>query len=108
MTSYELHWYRWLRRQLEAELGVPVKVGRPRALTASEELRVFQEVMAAPRKRSKLVIARLVAETGASHSTIERILTEQVTAHGASGLRVFRKEHQNRLMDKLLAECVCV
>lgn len=105
MSSYETHWYRWLRRQLETELGVPVQRGRRRALTREQESAFFDQIIETRRSRRRFVVARWIAETGASHSTLERVLTEQTAARGASNLRVFRKEHQNRLLAEILEEC---
>lgn len=105
MSHYETQWYRWLRRQLESELGVPVQRGRRRALTPAQESAFFDQIIATRRTRRKFVVARWIAETGASQSTLERVLTEQTTARGVLNLRLFRKEHQNRVLAEILESC---
>lgn len=98
MNHYERCWYRWLRRQLQAELGIRIRIqtGRPKSLTDEQELAFFREVIATPHKQRSLVIARVAAERGVHHSTLERVLTEQVAAHGGSSLRTFHMEHSDK------------
>lgn len=96
MSSYELHWYRWLRRELLADLGIPFTSGRPRAMEPEQEFVFFKEVVATPRMRRAVVIARWAAKTGAKTGTLKRILSEQTAANGGTDLRTFHMEHSDK------------
>ena len=98
MTSYELRWYYWLRRELREELGIPIPVGRPRALTRAQELRVFEQIIATPMRRRGQVYLRLARELGVGVSTLQAITFEQVIAHGGQSLRTFHVEPENSLL----------
>lgn len=94
-TYQEYRWYLWLRRELKAELGVPLPNGRPRVLTRAQELRVFDEVVTTPRYQRGGVYLRLSRELGVGVSTIQAIALEQVIAHGGTSLRTFHVKPEN-------------
>ena len=92
MTSYELRWYFWLRRELQAELGVPLPKGRPRALTRAQEEDIFRQIVAAPKDEREAIRERFIARTGVGYSTLQRVISDRIAAHGGRGLRSFRMQ----------------
>jgi transposase len=89
MTSHELRWYRWLRRELAEELEFAYKTGRPRALSARQETEVFLQVIATPSAERTSLIESICEQMGVGYTTVRRLITEQATKRGARSLRAF-------------------
>jgi hypothetical protein len=92
-THAEYRWYLWLRRELKAELGIPLRAGRRRVLTRSQEARVFREVIATRSRLRGLTYRRLARELRCGVSTLQAIALDYVIANGGTSLKTFNHKH---------------
>ena len=76
----ELHAWRWLMRELRAELGVmfhkSYRKGRPRALGRSTETEIRARLSVVPRNRRMEAYRREAAAHSVSPVTIQRIVLQ--------------------------------
>jgi hypothetical protein len=99
MTSYEYNWYRWLRRELAADLGLALpRVGRRRRLSVDQEREFYSELRAAPYKHRGAVYTRWRKTHDISATTLGRIATEHRRRHFAESTARFLKEPRNQTL----------
>lgn len=82
-----MRWYRWLRRELAAELGFAFRANRPRALTAKQEMEVFLRVIAVPNRQRTELLEQIAAQMGVGYTTLRRRLTEEGARRGVRSLK---------------------